>query len=137
MYAGDNFVAWFVRREGDYVFTDVLDVFDNEAEARTACPAGSAWETLLPSGTRHLRLERDTGVIDYYVKLVPNRLNLSSKFARDLAGKRKRMSIRCYECREEIVGTARKRFCGDACQRRHWRRRKKGLAPGESIERLD
>jgi hypothetical protein len=61
------------------------------------------------------------------------RKRLLSESAKLRARARRQYKTQCLECSVELVGLARRRFCGQACQRRNWRRRLAAMGPGDPL----
>lgn len=76
-------------------------------------------------------------------RTIPDPLNeeerqrLLSESAKLRAAARRRYKTICRECNKEIVGLSRKKFCGQTCQRAHWRRRLKNMSPGDDLPSVD
>lgn len=72
-------------------------------------------------------------------QMIPDPLNeeerqkLLSESARLRAAARRQYKTICRECQKEIVGLSRRKFCGQTCQRAHWRRRLKAMNPGDEL----
>lgn len=61
------------------------------------------------------------------------RKRLLSESAKLRARARRQYKTQCLECQAELVGLARRRFCGQTCQRRSWRRRLANMKPGDPL----
>ena len=62
-----------------------------------------------------------------------DRKRLLSEAASLRAQARRQYKVQCLECGTELVGLSRKKFCGQAHQRRNWRRRLAAMNPGDTL----
>jgi hypothetical protein len=67
------------------------------------------------------------------------RQRLLSESAKLRAAARKKYKTYCRreDCGKEIVGLSRRKFCGQTCQRAHWRKRLSEMGPGDELPAVE